>query len=64
MMWSIPRHSPGLQAIAYTLKHSFKELLLLVFLITISGFIFARFQNLIIAEINVSPFQLLLLHRG
>lgn len=56
MMWSIPRHSPGLQAIAYTLKHSFKELLLLVFLITISGFIFARFHNLIIAKVNVSPF--------
>ena len=37
------RHSPGLQAIAYTLKHSFSELLLLVFLITISGFIFASF---------------------
>ena len=64
MMWSIPRHSPGLQAIAYTLKHSFKELLLLVFLITISGFIFARFHNLIIAKVNVSSFQLLLLHRG
>lgn len=39
----LARHSPGLQAIAYTLKHSFKELLLLVFLITISGFIFASF---------------------
>ena len=42
---SLHRHSPGLQAIAYTLKHSFKELLLLVFLITISGFIFARFDT-------------------
>ena len=30
-----------MQAIAYTLKHSYKELLLLVFLIVISGFIFA-----------------------
>ena len=39
----LARHSPGLQAIAYTLKHSIKELLLLVFLLTISGFIFASF---------------------
>merc|ERR1719483_94816 len=35
----LARHSPGLQAIAYTLQHSFKELLLLVFLMTISGLI-------------------------
>jgi hypothetical protein len=40
---TLPRHSPGLQAIAYTLKHSFKELLLLVFLMLMSGMIFASF---------------------
>ena len=32
---------PGLQAIAYTLQNSYKELGLLIFLICISGFIFA-----------------------
>ena len=35
------RHSPGLQAIVYTLKESYKELGLLIFLVSISGFIFA-----------------------
>jgi len=37
----LARHSPGLQAIAYTLQNSYKELLLLIFLVCISGFIFA-----------------------
>merc|ERR1719282_2197934 len=37
----LARHSPGLQAIAYTLQNSYKELGLLIFLICISGFIFA-----------------------
>jgi len=37
----LARHSPGLQAIAYTLKNSYKELGLLIFLVCISGFIFA-----------------------
>ena len=43
----LARHSPGLQAIAYTLKNSMKELGLLVFLITISGLIFASFTYFI-----------------
>ena len=43
----LARHSPGLQAIAYTLKNSIKELGLLVFLITISGLIFASFTYFI-----------------
>jgi len=37
----LARHSPGLQAIVYTLRESYKELALLVFLVVISGFIFA-----------------------
>jgi len=37
----LARHSPGLQAIAYTLQNSYKELGLLIFLVCISGFIFA-----------------------
>merc|ERR1712062_623976 len=37
----LARHSPGLQAIAYTLKNSYKELGLLIFLICISGLIFS-----------------------
>ena len=37
----LARHSPGLQAIVYTLKESYKELGLLIFLVSISGFIFA-----------------------
>ena len=48
----LARHSPGLQAIAYTLKNSMKELGLLVFLITISGLIFASFTYFI--EIGTS----------
>ena len=35
----LARHSPGLQAIAYTLQHSYKELGLLIFLMCISGLI-------------------------
>ena len=35
----LARHSPGLQAIAYTLRHSYKELGLLVFLMGISSLI-------------------------
>ena len=35
----LARHSPGLQAIAYTLRHSYKELALLVFLMGISSLI-------------------------
>ena len=42
-----------MQAIAYTLKNSIKELGLLVFLITISGLIFASFTYFI--EIGVGP---------
>merc|ERR1719348_738796 len=37
----LARHSPGLQAIVYTLRSSYKELGLLIFLVSISGFIFA-----------------------
>ena len=40
-VFKLARHSPGLQAIAYTLQNSYKELLLLIFLVCISGFIFA-----------------------
>lgn len=40
-IFKLGRHSPGLQAIAYTLKNSYKELLLLVFLMAISGLIFS-----------------------
>ena len=35
----------SLQAIVYTLRESYKELALLVFLVVISGFIFARYQS-------------------
>ena len=38
-MLKLARHSPGLQAIAYTLRHSYKELALLVFLMGISSLI-------------------------
>ena len=41
------------KAIAYTLKNSIKELGLLVFLITISGLIFASFTYFI--ELRVGP---------
>lgn len=39
----LARHSPGLQAIAYTLKHSYKELALLVFLMVITSLILGSF---------------------
>ena len=42
--------SPGLQAIAYTLQNSYKELGLLIFLICISGFIFASLAYFIEIE--------------
>ena len=38
-VFKLARHSPGLQAIAYTLQHSYKELGLLIFLMSISGLI-------------------------
>ena len=41
------------QAIIYTLKSSYKELLLLVFLLVVSGFLFASFTYFI--EIGVGP---------
>ena len=37
----------SVQAIAYTLKNSYKELLLLIFLMVVSGFIFAAFTYFI-----------------
>ena len=40
----------GLQAIAYTLQNSYKELGLLIFLICISGFIFASLAYFIEIE--------------
>merc|ERR1711953_1001609 len=46
----LARHSPGLQAIAYTLQHSYKELLLLIFLILVSGIIFASLAYFIEIE--------------
>ena len=46
----LARHSPGLQAIAYTLQNSYKELGLLIFLICISGFIFASLAYFIEIE--------------
>merc|ERR550519_2124890 len=40
-IFKLGRHSPGLQAIAFTLKNSYKELLLLIFLMCITGLIFS-----------------------
>lgn len=44
------QYSIGLQAIAYTLQNSYKELGLLIFLICISGFIFASLAYFIEIE--------------
>ena len=52
----LARHSPGLQAIAYTLQNSYKELGLLIFLICISGFIFASLAYFIETEVEGSAF--------
>ena len=52
----LARHSPGLQAIVYTLRSSYKELGLLIFLVSISGFIFASLCYFIEMEEEKSGF--------
>ena len=52
----LARHSPGLQAIVYTLRSSYKELGLLIFLVSISGFIFASLCYFIEMDVEDSGF--------